>query len=116
VLGPGEPPVPFAVPLLDIEPAAALPEPVPPPEAPPEPPPPACAKAEVLVKTSAATKRNLEDLILNSYAARNKRPSSIPFQMEVAPEQQGAESYYLGEHDRILQPAQGAMHFRRAAR
>jgi hypothetical protein len=68
VLGPGEPAVPFTVPLLDIEPAAVLPEPVPPPEAPPEPPPPACASAEVLVKTSAATKRNLEDFNVDSYA------------------------------------------------
>ncbi|MCK1314226.1 MULTISPECIES: hypothetical protein [unclassified Bradyrhizobium] len=54
MLGPGEPPAPLAVPLLDIEPAAVLPEPVPPPEAPPEPPPPACARAEVLGQNATA--------------------------------------------------------------
>lgn len=42
------------MPLLDIEPAVVLPEPVPPPEAPPEPPPPACARAEVFGQNATA--------------------------------------------------------------
>ena len=86
MLGPGEPPVPFTVPLLDIEPAAVLPEPVLPPEA-PEPPPPACASAEVLVKTNAATKRNLEDLIVDSYAAKEQTP-----QFDLVPNRTGFRS------------------------
>lgn len=60
VFGPGEPPVPFTLPLLDIEPAAIpdeleAPEDAPPPLLPPPDPPP-CASAvyEALASIAAS--------------------------------------------------------------
>jgi hypothetical protein len=55
VFGPGEPPVPFTIPLPDIEPAASLP-PARPAEAPPEPPDSAWASTDVLVNPVAKAK------------------------------------------------------------
>ena len=86
MFGPGQPPVPFTVPLLDIEPAAVLPDPVPPPpEAPPDPPPPDCASAGMLVKKTAAIQRSLKEDPIST----PKRPSSILFRTEITAGERG---------------------------
>jgi hypothetical protein len=57
VFGPGDPPVPFTIPLPEIEPAPVLPElPAEAPPVPPDPPPPAWASTDVLVNASAVAK------------------------------------------------------------
>lgn len=63
MLGPGEPPVPFSVPLLDIEPAAVPEDPdAPDVPLPPLEPPPLCA---VAIEREPHTKAKAKPILIN---------------------------------------------------